>query len=83
MKPLPRVSVAKYAGLGDVVHTLAQPVAKLIDAVAGTDIQHCSACGQRRKDLNAKVPFTPSNPAPSLSAPASAEPARYQRQGDP
>lgn len=39
-------------GLGDVVHTLAQPIARAIDSVAGTNVQGCGACAQRRAKLN-------------------------------
>ena len=39
-------------GLGDVVHSIAQPIAKAIDAVAGTNIQGCGACAKRRAMLN-------------------------------
>lgn len=56
-KPLPKVSPKKYRGMGDVVHAVAQPIAKMIDHVAGTSIKSCSACGQRREALNRIVPF--------------------------
>lgn len=39
-------------GLGDAVHKIAQPIAKAIDAVAGTNIQGCGACAKRRANLN-------------------------------
>jgi hypothetical protein len=39
--------------LGDIVHRIAQPIAKGIDYVFQTDIQHCSGCAQRREWLNA------------------------------
>lgn len=39
-------------GLGDAVSSVAQPIAKVIDYVAGTDIQHCKSCDERRKKLN-------------------------------
>lgn len=41
----------KY-GLGDVVHAVAQPIARAIDTVAGTNIQGCGACAKRRAMLN-------------------------------
>ena len=44
-------------GLGDVVEKLAQPVAKLIDSVAGTDLQNCSGCEKRRQALNKTITF--------------------------
>ena len=39
-------------GVGDLVKMVAQPIAKGIDAVAGTDLQNCSGCEQRRQALN-------------------------------
>jgi len=39
-------------GLGDMVHAVAQPIAKIIDSVAGTKIQRCGACAKRRAKLN-------------------------------
>lgn len=38
--------------LGDAVHYVAQPVAKTIDLVFKTNLQHCSACAKRREFLN-------------------------------
>ena len=38
--------------LGDKVHTIAQPIAKVIDEVLGTEIQSCGACAGRREKLN-------------------------------
>jgi hypothetical protein len=57
MKPIRRVSAKKYRGLGDVVATVAQPIARTIDRIAGTDIQNCPGCKQRRETLNRKIPF--------------------------
>lgn len=39
-------------GLGDMVEVVAKPIAKAIDSVAGTDIEHCEACEARREYLN-------------------------------
>lgn len=61
--PLRRVSARKYRGLGDVVHAVAQPIARTIDRVAGTGVQHCSGCAARREALNRIVPFD-RNPVP-------------------
>jgi len=44
-------------GLGDVVAVVAQPIAKVIDKVAGTKIQGCSSCENRRKALNKLLPI--------------------------
>ncbi len=37
---------------GDAVHVLAQPVAKAVDAIAGTNLENCSPCKKRREDWN-------------------------------
>jgi hypothetical protein len=38
--------------LGDKVAAVAQPIAKAIDAVAGTKIQECGGCKRRQEALN-------------------------------
>lgn len=43
-------------GLGDAVHSIANPIAKAIDAVAGTNIQGCGGCAERRDALNRIIP---------------------------
>ena len=50
--PVYRGLTTPRRGLGDMVHAVAHPIAKAIDAVAGTDLQHCSKCAQRRAALN-------------------------------
>ena len=63
--PIPKVSARKYRGLGDVVEAVAKPIAKGIDAVLGTDIEHCEGCAQRKGLLNDLVPFgKEEHPAP-------------------
>ena len=57
LEPIARVSAKKYRGLGDVVHAVAAPVARVIDAVAGTHIQGCAGCGRRRDTWNRKFPL--------------------------
>ena len=44
-------------GLGDVVHAVARPVAAVVDAVAGTNLQNCGGCAARRQKLNQKYPM--------------------------
>lgn len=44
------------AGLGDIVHKVAQPIAKVVDRLAGTNIQGCGACQRRKEYLNEKFP---------------------------
>lgn len=39
-------------GLGDLIHMFAMPVALMIDAVFGTRLKDCKACGRRRALLN-------------------------------
>lgn len=46
-------------GLGDVVHKVAQPIAKVIDKTLGTNIQHCGGCKKRREALNRHFPKNP------------------------
>jgi hypothetical protein len=57
-KPIRKVLYSKkYAGLGDAVAAVAQPIAKAIDAVAGTNVAGCGGCAKRQAALNAAVPF--------------------------
>jgi hypothetical protein len=44
-------------GLGDVVAMVAQPMAKMIDRIAGTNLANCAGCGNRQDALNKVVPF--------------------------
>lgn len=46
----------KKIGLGDFVAKFAQPIAKTIDSVAGTNIQNCGGCKKRQEGLNNLVP---------------------------
>lgn len=39
-------------GLGDVVHMVVNPVAKVIDSIAGTNLEGCGGCRQRQEELN-------------------------------
>lgn len=48
-------------GIGDLVALGAKPVARAIDRFFGTDLEHCAACEERRKLLNAAMPFTKSD----------------------
>lgn len=43
-------------GLGDRVEKIAQPIAKIIDKIAGTNIQGCGGCQKRKEYLNKKFP---------------------------
>jgi hypothetical protein len=47
--PRPR---KRKVGLGDVVAAVAQPVARGIDKVAGTNLRNCEGCKRRRERLN-------------------------------
>ena len=46
----------KQFGLGDAVAKIAQPIAKTIDSIAGTDIQNCGGCKKRQEKLNNIIP---------------------------
>jgi len=37
---------------GDAVYKLAQPIARFLDFMLGTDIEHCDGCKRRRILLN-------------------------------
>ena len=43
-------------GLGDLVETIAQPIAKVIEKLAGTKSRECGSCKKRKKYLNKIVP---------------------------
>jgi hypothetical protein len=47
----------KLRGLGDAFALVAQPTARIIDAIAGTNLKNCGACKSRQADWNQKVPF--------------------------
>jgi len=44
-------------GLGDLVHTVAQPIAWAIDKALGTNVQGCWSCAGRRQTLNEILPL--------------------------
>jgi hypothetical protein len=46
----------KIAGIGDAVHSVAQPIAGAIDKALGTNIKGCGACAKRREALNNMFP---------------------------
>jgi len=52
------LSEPRPQGLGDRVEKVAQPIAKIIDKIAGTNIQNCGACQKRKEYLNEKFPNT-------------------------
>lgn len=47
----------RMKGFGDMVAKAAQPIAKAIDKVAGTNIQNCQPCKKRQETLNQVLPF--------------------------
>jgi hypothetical protein len=53
---VPRPEPARPRGLGDAVALIAQPIARAIDRVAGTNVAGCGGCAKRRAKLNAMVP---------------------------
>lgn len=46
------------SGIGDIVHKIANPIAKTIDGVFGTNIQKCGGCKNRREKLNKMFPIS-------------------------
>lgn len=48
---------AAARGLGDLVAKVAQPIAKAIDKVAGTNLKECGGCKKRQAALNKMFPF--------------------------
>lgn len=52
-----RLGLPKITGAGDAFAIIAQPFAKAIDAVAGTDIANCIPCAKRRTAWNKALPF--------------------------
>ncbi len=42
---------------GNVIATVAKPIAKTIDYFLGTDIQHCSGCKRMQNNLNIRMNF--------------------------
>lgn len=43
-------------GLGDRVAQIAKPIARALDTVIGTDLEHCQSCAERQKWLNERFP---------------------------
>lgn len=54
--PPPAPEPAQARGLGDLVATLADPIARASDALFGTHLVGCQPCAQRREALNRLVP---------------------------
>ncbi len=42
---------------GDAIHAFANPIAKGIDAIWGSDLANCSGCSKMRDNLNAGMSF--------------------------
>jgi hypothetical protein len=55
-EPKKPMEIPKTIGLGDRVERIAQPIAKVIDKVAGTNIQECGGCKKRKEWLNNNFP---------------------------
>ena len=54
-----KVSRRRITGLGDAVALVAQPAARVIDAIFKTDLQNCQSCNQRKSAWNNKFRFPP------------------------
>jgi len=52
----------RIRGAGDLVAIVAQPIAGMIDRIAGTDLKNCGGCAKRRADWNQAMPFGKSEP---------------------
>jgi hypothetical protein len=55
--PSPKLQHPPMKGMGDAVEKLAQPIAKVIDKVLGTNVQGCGGCAKRKQWLNKAIPF--------------------------
>lgn len=44
-----------YLKLGDAFEVVAQPIAKGIDYIFGSNVQDCGGCGRRKEKLNRLV----------------------------
>ncbi len=53
LSPLPET----MRGAGDLVEKFAQPIARTLDKVLGTNIQGCGGCKKRKEKLNEMLPF--------------------------
>lgn len=53
---IPAATLPRPRGLGDAVALVADPIARLSDAVLGTKLVGCGGCAQRRAALNALLP---------------------------
>ena len=49
-------AVDQRYGLGDAVHTAAQPVVMLVKYFGGPNLNQCGGCASRRKFLNKAIP---------------------------
>ncbi len=53
----------KITGAGDAFAIIAQPIAKAIDSVVGSNIANCKPCKKRRSKWNKAIPFITPPPA--------------------
>jgi hypothetical protein len=56
-KAVKKAQSTQIIGAGDAFAIVAQPIARAIDKVAGTNIANCEPCKKRRKAWNAAIPF--------------------------
>jgi hypothetical protein len=49
-------------GAGDLVAAIAQPVARVVDRVAHTNLAGCGGCKRRQEILNHAIPFNQQPP---------------------
>ena len=54
----PAKTPPKITGLGDAIALIAKPIARALDRVAGTKLEHCQPCARRQAKLNRLLPFS-------------------------
>ena len=64
MPPASQQYEGPVRGMGDIVAKVAQPIAKGLDKVLGTNIQGCGGCKKRQEKLNNAFPFNTGSKGP-------------------
>lgn len=49
------MEIEDFLLLGDAVERIANPIARIVDKVAGTDLQNCGGCKKRKNRLNRMI----------------------------
>lgn len=53
------IEIRRERGLGDRIAAVAQPIARGIDSVLGTNVATCGGCKKMQQRLNAGEPIIP------------------------